>query len=64
MQYRTAQEAVELIQSNQSVFIHSAAATPRDLVYALSERSSVLQNVSLYSIHTEWEAKYALPQHE
>jgi 4-hydroxybutyrate CoA-transferase len=53
------EEAVKHIQSNNHVFIHSAVAVPDMLVQAMTERSSELRNVSIYSIHTEGEAPYA-----
>lgn len=59
----SAAEAVSDIVPGQSVFIHTAAATPRELVTAMAERSNQLHHVKIYSIHTEWEATYALPQH-
>ncbi len=61
--YSSAAEAVNLIQSGQSVFIHTAAATPKMLVQAMAERSGSLSSVKTYSIHTEWPATYAEPEH-
>ena len=55
----TAEEAVKIIQSNDHVFIHSAAATPAHLVEAMTKRSSELKNVSIYAMHTEGSAPYA-----
>ncbi|WP_212000649.1 acetyl-CoA hydrolase/transferase family protein [Chitinophaga sp. HK235] len=63
MSYTTIENAVQLIQSGQTVFIHTAAATPRELVKAMSARSHELQQVRLVSIHTEWDAPYASPEH-
>ncbi|MBC9933621.1 acetyl-CoA hydrolase/transferase family protein [Chitinophaga qingshengii] len=63
MSYTSIQHAIQLIQSGHTVFIHTAAATPRELVKALSNRSHELKNVRLVSIHTEWEAPYASPEH-
>lgn len=63
MNIKSASEAVLLIPSNSSVFIHTAAATPKHLVNAMAQRSNSLSNVKIYSIHTEWEATYALPEH-
>ncbi|ATL46772.1 4-hydroxybutyrate CoA-transferase [Chitinophaga caeni] len=57
----TAQEAIQLVQPGHSVFIHSAAATPKELVKALAQRSGELSNVRISSIHTEWEAPYVEP---
>jgi len=59
----SAAEAVQAIQTGNSVFIHSAAATPKMLVNAMSERSHELSNIKLLSIHTEWPAPYVEPQH-
>jgi acyl-CoA hydrolase len=50
--YRTAAEAVQLIQSNQRVFLHGSAATPVHLIKALLARHAELQNVELVSITT------------
>ena len=58
------EEAVKHIQSNNHVFIHSAVAVPNMLVHAMSDRSSELHNVSIYSIHTEGEAPYASAEME
>lgn len=55
----TPAEAVKCIRSNDHVFIHSAAAAPQSLVKAMSDRYQELQNVSIYSIHTEGKAPYA-----
>ncbi|NIG52258.1 acetyl-CoA hydrolase/transferase family protein [Chitinophaga sp. Cy-1792] len=63
MRYLAATDAVKLISSGDTVFIHTAAATPKTLVKAMSERSNELQNVRLVSIHTEWDADYAEPEH-
>lgn len=62
-QYTNIEDAVKVIQSNDNVFIHSAAATPKLLVEAMSLRSHELSNVKIYSIHTEWEALYAEEPH-
>ncbi|QJB34282.1 acetyl-CoA hydrolase/transferase family protein [Chitinophaga oryzae] len=63
MPYTTIQDAIQQIRSGQTVFIHTAAATPRELVKAMSLRSHELKNVRLVSIHTEWDAPYASPEH-
>ncbi len=61
--FASASEAVAGIKSGQHVFIHSAAATPRELVRAMSLRSHELSDIKLYSIHTEWDAPYLDPEH-
>lgn len=55
----SAEEAVKCIQSNNHVFLHSAAAVPSALVNAMTERHTELKNVSIYAIHTEGDAPYA-----
>lgn len=55
----TAEQAVELIKSNDRVFIHSAAMTPIVLVDAMSKRYQQLENVEIIGIHTEGKALYA-----
>ena len=55
----SAAEAVQVIESGHRVFIHSAAATPKSLVNAMTARGTELKNVEIVSIHTEWDAPYA-----
>lgn len=56
-----ASEAVKNIKSGDNVFIHSAAAVPKQLVNAMTARHSDLRDVSIYQIHTEGEAPYSNP---
>ena len=60
----TAEEAVKHIKSGDQVFIHSAAAAPKHLVDAMTERHAELQNVVVYQIHTEGDAPYAQLQYQ
>lgn len=64
IRYQSAEEAVSVIKSGNRVFIHTAAATPRLLVNAMTNRASELQNVEIVSIHTEWDAPYADDKYE
>jgi acyl-CoA hydrolase len=48
--YKTAEEALLLVQSNQRVFLHGSAATPIHLINKLIEQKHRLQNVELVSI--------------
>lgn len=57
----SAAETVKIIKSGDNVFVHSAAAVPRQLIHAMTERHTELQNVSIYQIHTEGDAPYANP---
>lgn len=56
--YDSANKAVEIVQSNNRVFIHTAAAAPQRLLNALTERHASLKNVEFISAHTEGEAPY------
>jgi len=62
--YDSAAEAVQIIKSNDRVFIHSAAATPQQLVNAMSARHNELKNVEIVSIHTEGEVPYAKEEYK
>ncbi len=57
--FTTPEIAVQSIKSGDHVFLHTAAATPSILVNALSERSDELENVSIFSLHTEHSAPYS-----
>ena len=59
----TPQKAVELIRSNDRVFIHTAGATPNVLVDAMTERHDELRNVTIYHMHTEGKAPYTNPEY-
>lgn len=60
--YVTAQEAVKIIQSNDRIYVHAAAATPTILTDALTQRASELRNVELCHLHTEGVAAYSNPE--
>jgi acyl-CoA hydrolase len=62
MKYTTAEETVKLISSGQRVFIHSAAAAPRQLIEALTARNGELTGGRDDHMHTEGEAPYARPE--
>ncbi|MDX1350812.1 MAG: acetyl-CoA hydrolase/transferase C-terminal domain-containing protein [Putridiphycobacter sp.] len=55
----TAAEAVSIIESNQRVFIHTAAAAPQQLIQAMTDRHADLKNVEIVSAHTEGPVPYA-----
>lgn len=59
VKYVSSDEAIREIKSHDRVFIHSAAATPGELVKALVKNRSELKNVNLYHIHTEGDCSYA-----
>lgn len=55
----TAAQALASIQSNSTIFIHGAAATPSRLIDGLIERAPELRNVEIIHIHTHGPARYA-----
>lgn len=63
-QFVSAAEALKNVKSGDNVFIHTAAATPQQLVKALTARASELKSVKVYSIHTEGDCSYAHPDYE
>lgn len=54
----SAEEAVSQVKSGQRVFLQGAAMTPNVLINALCDRYNELQDVELFQIHTEGNAKY------
>ncbi len=56
---QTALEAVQCIESHQTVFIQGAAMTPLQLVAAMTARANELQDVEVLHIHTEGKTDYA-----
>lgn len=59
MKIVTGYEALEKVQSNANIFIHTAAAVPQALIEALMLRAPELKNVKIYQLHTEGPAPYA-----
>lgn len=51
-------QAVAIIKSGDSVYIHSAAATPQSLIKAMIQRADELRGVEIYHLHTEGDASY------
>lgn len=62
-EYTSAKEAVKIIKSEDSVYIHTAAATPNDLVEAMVDRAEELQAVEIFHLHTEGKARYTQPEY-
>ncbi len=59
--YVSAEQAVQVIKSNDRVYVQAAAATPTVLTEALSKRAAELKNVEICHLHTEGPASYAKP---
>ncbi|MFN5417523.1 MAG: acetyl-CoA hydrolase/transferase family protein [Flavobacteriia bacterium] len=57
--YHSAQVALKVVKSLDHVFIHSVASVPFALIEELVNRHEELNDVSIYSIHTEGLAKYS-----
>ncbi|MUU77938.1 acetyl-CoA hydrolase/transferase family protein [Winogradskyella endarachnes] len=58
----TAEEALQVVKSNDRVYIQAAAAAPQSLVKALAARHEELRNVEVCHLHTEGVAPYANPE--
>lgn len=57
--YLSAEEAVKVIKSNDRVYVQAAAATPQELIIAMTNRHEELRNVEVCHLHTEGAAPYA-----
>ncbi|MBP6531864.1 MAG: acetyl-CoA hydrolase/transferase family protein [Bacteroidia bacterium] len=62
--YISADSAISQIKSNERIFIHGGAATPRLFIETLTNRHNELRNVEIVHIHTEGEATYAKPEYK
>lgn len=60
----TAEEALSYVKSGDQIYVHSVAAYPQILIDALVARADELNNVCLYHLHTEGDAKYVKPEYE
>lgn len=59
IKYCSAEEAVNLVKSEQRVFFQGAAMTPTIIIDALCERYKELKDVEILQMHTEGQAKYS-----
>ena len=64
MNYKSASEAVKVIKSGDTVFIHGVAQAPQLLIDAMVARAPELENVRIVHIHHEAEAPYVKPEYE
>lgn len=66
IRYTSAEEAVKVIKSNDSVHLSSVAVTPHHLIDAMVARgrNGEFKNVRIHHIHTEGPAPYADPELE
>ncbi|KAK3604483.1 hypothetical protein CHS0354_019078 [Potamilus streckersoni] len=63
---KSADEAVQVVQSGHRVFIHGAAATPIKLIEAMTSHGKAIgiRNVEIIHIHTEGPGLYNKPEYE
>ncbi|XP_046441896.1 4-hydroxybutyrate coenzyme A transferase-like [Daphnia pulex] len=61
----TAEEAIKVVKSGDTVFVHSAAATPTKLLAALANhgKESRLEKVTVCHIHIEGPMEYLKPEY-
>ncbi len=66
IQYTTAAEAVKLIQSGDSVYVHGSVSIPETLVQAMADRGHELRGVKVYSAFCigRTEAPYCKPEYK
>ncbi|KXJ11048.1 uncharacterized protein LOC110244318 [Exaiptasia diaphana] len=64
--WKSPDEAVQVIQSDMKVFVHSAAATPTPLVEAMARwgKKANLSNVEVIHIHTDGAAPHVSEEYE
>jgi len=60
----SAEEAMSLIKSRDSIYLHGGAATPQLLVDAFSKRAMELEGLTISHILTLGDAKYVTPEME
>lgn len=63
MSYVTAEEALQIIQSEQRVFVHGSACTPLFMLKKLAEQAPRLKNVELVSISLYGDVELDKPQY-
>ncbi|GAB4499119.1 MAG: acetyl-CoA hydrolase/transferase C-terminal domain-containing protein [Saprospiraceae bacterium] len=63
MPYVTAEEALQIVQSGQRIFIHGSACTPVFMLKKLAEQAPRLENVELVSISLYGDVELDKPQY-
>jgi len=64
MNYLSAEAAVDVIKSGDTVFIHGGAQAPQRLIEAMVARAPALKDVRIIHIHHEGQAPYVRPEYE
>ena len=62
--FTSASNAVKAVKSGDTIYVHSAAATPTILTQALTDRASELKDVEFCHLHTGGIAPYADPMYK
>ncbi len=63
-QYKTAEEALKVIQSGDRIFVHGSGATPLHLIQKLVERADELREVEITGISTLGDVAYSDPKYK
>ena len=63
MPYVSAEEALQIVQSNQRIFIHGSACTPLFMLHQLALQASRLQHVELISISLYGDVELDKPEY-
>ncbi len=64
VQYKSAEDALKVVQSGDRVFVHGTGATPLLLLQKLVERADELRNVEITGISSLGNAEYADPKYK
>lgn len=61
----TAEEAIKAVKSGDTIFVHSAAATPSRLLAALAQhgKQNKLEKITVCHIHIEGQLEYLKPEY-
>ncbi len=64
MKIVSADRAVNLVNSGDNIYIHTASAAPQQLIKALTSRHAELAEITFFHLHTEGEAPYVNPEYK
>lgn len=64
MPYVSAEKALQIVQSNQRIFIHGSACTPLFMLHELARQAPRLQNVEMVSISMYGDVELDKPQYK
>jgi hypothetical protein len=60
--YHSLEDAMDLIESGNNLFIQTGAAAPQELIRGLMAKAHKLRDITIYQIHTEGIAPYGDPE--